>query len=227
MFANDPASMADGEPVAGPRVLEAKQARSQRTLERLLDAAESALSELGVEGATVPEIAGRAGMSVGVVYRRFRDKDALLQAVYARFFERSLALNRAALDPRLWEGRGAREIVATVVAGMVRGHAQYRGLLRGLFAYAEAQPDPRFRTQVEELNRAAVAQVITLLLARRDELAHPDPEGAVEFVLLVVAATLNRWLQSGTTSAFPYADAGSLTAELTQLATSYLGIGAS
>jgi hypothetical protein len=110
---------------------------------------------------------------------------------------------------------------------MVRGHAQYRGLLRGLFAYAEAQPDPRFRAHVEQLNQAAVAQVTTLLLARRDELAHPDPEGAVGFVLLVVAATLNRWLQSGTASAFPYGDADRLATELTQLTTSYLGIRAS
>ena len=61
-----------------------KQARSKRTLERLLDAAEEVLSHDGLEGATVPAIARRACLSVGVVYRRFPDKDALLRTVYER-----------------------------------------------------------------------------------------------------------------------------------------------
>jgi len=42
----------------------------------------------GAEAATVPAIAERAGASVGAVYRRFPDKDALLRAVCERFLER-------------------------------------------------------------------------------------------------------------------------------------------
>lgn len=43
-------------------------------------------------------------MSVGNVYKRFRDKDSLLQAVYERFFLDSFAANEFALDPAKWEG---------------------------------------------------------------------------------------------------------------------------
>jgi AcrR family transcriptional regulator len=56
--------------------LEAKQARSRLTLHRLLSAAEALLEHGGLEAATVPAIAETAGVSVGVVYRRFPDKDA-------------------------------------------------------------------------------------------------------------------------------------------------------
>jgi len=62
-------------------------------LERLLTAAERTLETAGLEGATVPAIARRAGMSVGNVYKRFADKDALLRAVYERFFSEALASN--------------------------------------------------------------------------------------------------------------------------------------
>ncbi|MEA2761171.1 MAG: hypothetical protein QOD47_455, partial [Gemmatimonadaceae bacterium] len=44
------------------------QERGRNTLQRLLDAAEQTLEADGLEGATVPAIAGRAGMSVGNVY---------------------------------------------------------------------------------------------------------------------------------------------------------------
>ena len=64
----------------------AKQARSRLTVHRLLSAAEALLEHGGLEAATVPAIAETAGVSVGVVYRRFPDKDALLRAVYERFF---------------------------------------------------------------------------------------------------------------------------------------------
>src|SRR5204863_1109051 len=65
----------------------AKQARSRLTVHRLLSAAEALLEHGGLEAATVPAIAEAAGVSVGVVYRRFPDKDALLRAVYQRFFQ--------------------------------------------------------------------------------------------------------------------------------------------
>src|SRR5713101_8034651 len=64
-----------------------KQARSRLTLHRLLSAAEALLDHGGLEAATVPAIAKAAGVSVGVVYRRFPDKDMLLRAVYQRAFE--------------------------------------------------------------------------------------------------------------------------------------------
>jgi AcrR family transcriptional regulator len=221
-----PESSRAADPGDAALVYAPKQARSRRTLDRLLDAAAATLAELGVEGATVPAIAERAGMSVGVVYRRFRDKDALLRAVYGQFFESSLERNRAALASARWAGVPAVQIVATVVGGMVRGHDEYRGLLRALFAYAQTHPDAEFRRQTEALNAAAIAQVTSLLLERRTELSHPDPERAVGLALLVVASALYRRVQVDVEASRPYADAGELTTELTRMVVQYLGIDA-
>ena len=50
-----------------------QQARSQETLDRILDAAERLVSEKGFEDTTVADVVARAGSSVGAFYTRFRD----------------------------------------------------------------------------------------------------------------------------------------------------------
>ena len=51
-----------------------QQARSQETLNRLLDAAEQLVAEKGFDDTPVAEVARRAGSSVGAFYSRFREK---------------------------------------------------------------------------------------------------------------------------------------------------------
>ena len=59
-----------------------RQARSQHTLDRLLDAAEALVHEKGgFDDVPIAEIVRRAESSVGSFYSRFPDKDALLQAM--------------------------------------------------------------------------------------------------------------------------------------------------
>ena len=171
-----------------------KQARGQETLERLLAAAEEILERDGLDAATVPAIAVRAGVSVGTVYKRFPDKDALLRAVYQRFFERSAEHNRAALDPAHWAGVPVHSIVRSLVAGMVRGYVQNRALLRSLLLYAETHEDPEFRRRAEALRTATFRGVAELLLARRDEIRHSNPAEAIEFALYVLGLTLRGML---------------------------------
>jgi len=74
-----------------------KQARSLETVQRLLDAAEQLLETEGLEAATVPAIAKKARVSVGVVYRRFPDKDTLLRAVWERFLAQKREQTQAIL----------------------------------------------------------------------------------------------------------------------------------
>ena len=57
-----------------------RQARSQLTDRRLMDATLSLMREGGLGACTAPEIARRAGVAVGTIYRRFADKDELVGA---------------------------------------------------------------------------------------------------------------------------------------------------
>jgi len=93
---------------AAPRT----RADAVRNYERVLSAASEVLAEKGAE-AGVPEIAARAGVGKGTVYRCFPTKEHLVAAVAterARWFERQA--RAAAADPDPW--RAFAEFMASV-----------------------------------------------------------------------------------------------------------------
>src|SRR5215212_9588873 len=101
-----------------------QQERSRETAARLLEAAEAVLEKRGLKGASVPEIARRAGVSPASIYRRFVDKDGLLREVFERFFERAIQTNNAALDPACWRATSLEKSVRALVTGMVAAYSQ-------------------------------------------------------------------------------------------------------
>ena len=62
----------------------AVQARSRATVERILDSAMSLVAERGAEGATMTEIAQRAGVVIGSLYQYFPDKAGVMAALFER-----------------------------------------------------------------------------------------------------------------------------------------------
>lgn len=168
-----------------------KQERSRLTLYRLLSAAEALLNEGGLDAATVPAIAETAGVSVGVVYRRFPDKDALLRAVYERFFEKMELQNRASLQA-VWQMKlPLTAMVRGMMVGMVAAYRRHRRLFRALHRFAREHPDPKFRRQAQLVNAQALNGIATLMMVHRERIHHPDPETAIRFGLLCVASTLH------------------------------------
>lgn len=168
-----------------------KQARSRLTLHRLLSAAEALLEHGGLEAATVPAIAKAAGVSVGVVYRRFPDKDTLLRAVYERVFTTLAEQNIARLNSVRLLDLPFTALARGIILGIAEGYRQKRGLIRALVHYARTHPDPEFRRSAQRLNRSTMRAVVALLMSRRDQIRHPDPEMAIEFGLITVAAVLH------------------------------------
>jgi AcrR family transcriptional regulator len=172
------------------------QERGRNSLERLLAAAEQTLESAGLEAATVPAIAARAGMSVGNIYKRFPDKDSLFQAVYDRFFSDAFAANEFALDPAKWEGIQTAEVVSTLVTGMIEGYRSRRSLIRALLLYAQAHPDAEFRSHAEQLRLQSLELFERLLRDRRAEIGHPHPERAIRFVVMLLAHALQNAVMS-------------------------------
>src|SRR6516162_1500631 len=78
-----PAPVPDGGPAevqAGePRAM---RADAQRNYQRLLGAAAAAFAERGADDVSLEEIARRAGVGIGTLYRHFPTRQALLEAVY-------------------------------------------------------------------------------------------------------------------------------------------------
>lgn len=72
-----------------------RDARENR--ERILEAARSVFAEHGTD-ASVEEIASRAGVGMGTLYRRFPTKDALIDAVFEEHLDHIAAAAAQALD---------------------------------------------------------------------------------------------------------------------------------
>ncbi len=157
------------------------QARSQETLERLLEATEELVSEKGFDSATVSDIVRRANSSVGAMYARFTDKDSLLVCLHERFCEQALATTEAALEPARWDGATINEILATALPFVVHVYRQKRGLIRAFFV--RGCTDHAFAERAGRVGQAISERLIELLIARRDEIKHPDPVLAVDFAL--------------------------------------------
>ena len=159
----------------------ARQERSQRTLERLLDAAEVVIREKGFADATVADIARRADCSVGTFYRRFRDKRALLHALDERFAEEFRATMEEAVAPERWQGAPIVEILAGYIEFALKQGRTSAALQRA--ALVMSVRDATFAERHMRLVRELHERLRELLWARRDEIGHPEPTLAIEFVL--------------------------------------------
>lgn len=74
-----------------------QQERGQRRVEQILDAAESVFAEVGVGAATMQLIADRAESSVGSLYHFFPNKEAIVEALGARYAESVRQTNEEAM----------------------------------------------------------------------------------------------------------------------------------
>jgi AcrR family transcriptional regulator len=72
--------------------------------QRLLTAAHEIFRERGLS-ATLEDVAGHAGVGIGTAYRRFANRDALIDALFEEMIARVAALAaEAAEDPDAWRG---------------------------------------------------------------------------------------------------------------------------
>ena len=89
-----------------PRTSYRHDGRARQLIEMTIDS----LAEVGFSGTTLAEIAGRAGVSAGLVAHYFKDKNGLLEATFrALVFELSESVRmrlRSADGPRARGSRG-------------------------------------------------------------------------------------------------------------------------
>src|SRR5678809_195205 len=79
--------------------LEPQQERSRESLRKLLKATTEVLGQHGVERTTIPRIAQHAGLTPGAVYRRFHDKDELIETAILGILQRQDERLRATMTP--------------------------------------------------------------------------------------------------------------------------------
>lgn len=129
------------------------RADAARNRELILQTARKCFAERGLS-VTLNDIAHEAGVGVGTVYRRFADKDSLIEALLATKFE---ALNAAAtiaaeeLDPR--------ESLRVYLMGVFAFRARDRALADAIVRAGKARP-----SVLQERDR--LEQQVSVIIAR-------------------------------------------------------------
>ena len=196
-----------------------QQERSQRTLERLLDAAEAIILEEGVEAANVAAVAKRAKSSVGAFYARFADKETLVRAVCERFAVQARATMDAVLDQARWQGQPLETVFATGLRFMLRMARERRPLLSGLLIYASR--DERLSSSIDGLVEHFGERFHTFLSARNELPVHGKPELPLSVLSAVILSTVEAHAMRHPAHVAKMTDAA-YAEELTRLCLSYL-----
>jgi AcrR family transcriptional regulator len=208
--------------------LDPKQARSRESTRKLLRAAAEVLGQRGVEGTTIPRIARHAGLTPGAVYRRFADKDALIETMIIGILERSDERLRTALTPAMARQIPLPVLVDQLIESMLISYRANAGLIRSLRQFAQAQGQTRFVAKVCRIEMRTLRYIVDLLLEHRRQIRHPDPERALFFAnamlvgalteLIVMDRDMKNW------RAVMPKDHQTLKAELKRLFLNYLGV---
>jgi AcrR family transcriptional regulator len=167
-----------------------KQNRSRETLKRLLRAATEILETKGLEAATIPQIAARAGLSPGTVYRRFRDKDALLRTLVLETLRTADRHAEERLSSEAARQSAFPDMVRTVITTTLQSYRKHTRLLRAFTQFTRSHPSAAFRKQADDLEVRNFRRVAAFLLLKRSQIRHPNPELAVSFALMLVGLAL-------------------------------------
>ena len=172
-----------------------QQQRSRDSLERVLKAGLEVLQEDGFIGFTVQKVSKRAKVSIGSIYARLPNREALILAVYewamAWSVEPDQGFERAAVQ----QYNSPRERIETIVLEFALLNLSHTSEFR-IFARQAAVHDEIFaRANVK--TREVRSRFIAALGSSRDDVRHDDPERALAFVFTMVFSSIMRRISHG------------------------------
>jgi AcrR family transcriptional regulator len=172
------------------KTLQPQQERSRESERKLLKAAAEVLGQHGVNGATIPRIARHAGLTPGAVYRRFRDKDELLETAILGILERQDERTKVGLEPRAAAQIPLPVFADQLIGSMVISYRANAALLMAMRQFVQTRQGSEFWKKASAQEIRTVRRVVDLILTHRDEIHHPQPRMAVSLALMMVISTL-------------------------------------
>jgi AcrR family transcriptional regulator len=133
------------------------RADAQRNYDKLVAAAREVFAERGAEG-SLDEIAKRAGVGPGTLYRHFPTRDDLIDALMRDWTERVAADSVAAVEADM----PAREMLQRWFADLVRHMTLHRGAAAKLSAAMDDPSSPIYRKcqMLGEANDRVISHLI-------------------------------------------------------------------
>lgn len=169
-------------------IAEPRQARSRRTLARIIDAFEHALLTQTFEEVTVGAICKRAGCSVGTFYGRVESKDVLLEHLRERMFTEVRGTLAELFSPDRARTMSLPQLIREQLAVLIDFHHERRGVLRAVIVQARRQT--AFAGPTKAFNTAVLRLVTASWLEHREAIGHDDPVTATEQAALMIAGYL-------------------------------------
>lgn len=189
-----------------------RQARGQRRMVELTDAAAVVFAEVGYAKATTNAIAKQAGVSPGTLYQFFANKEALADALAERYRGELAAAHRKAFDPAAAQ-LPLPELVDRMIRPMVEVNLANPGF-KALFGSADL-PE-RLTAPTRALQQAVTGKVAEVLAARAPMLAPDQLQTSAAVATQIFAALL------GTIVSSPPATRETWITELNRALTGYL-----
>lgn len=165
----------------------ARQDRSLRTQERILDAMEALLAEPDAGEITMERLAERAHVSIGAIYKRFRGKESLLPLVLERVQEQQFQRLREFVARPGWSDVGLAERVHVLLAAFADSQERRRQLIRTLVVGHWQSPD---RAPMEARSAELIGTMHAWLAECSAEIRHPDPRLALSLGLFTTLQAL-------------------------------------
>jgi AcrR family transcriptional regulator len=210
------------------KTLAPQQERSRESLRKLQKATAEVLGQHGVEGTTIPRIAQHAGLTPGAIYRRFHDKDALLEATILGILERQEERMKTGLTPAAAGQIPLPVFADQVIGGMVLSYRVNAALLRAMRQFVQSRVHTAFYKKATKIEARSFEHVVGLFMAHRKDIKHPDPRTAISLALMMVSSTLFDWvvmpMDVGVWKSFLPKDDQAIKRELTRAFLSYLGV---
>lgn len=153
------------------------------TRDRIIAEARVLFAERGYGGATTAELARRAGIAEGTIYRHFKSKDDLFVACVESLFDHVGREEAAGLR----EGTSLRSAVWTLLQSRVRLISANLDIFDILFSEACHRPD-LLRNAFERAVKVEAEQVAPVLKKFADLGQIRHPSDVTEFVLGITAA---------------------------------------
>ncbi|MGE5322731.1 MAG: TetR/AcrR family transcriptional regulator [Actinomycetota bacterium] len=210
------------------KTLEPQQERSRESLQKLSRAAIEVLGQHGVEGTTIPRIARHAGLTPGSVYRRFPDKDALLESAILGMLERQDE-NLRTMTPEMTREIPLRVFADQIINSVVVGYRARAPLLRALRQFVRGRGKTPFGKKASRLELRTFERLVDLFMTHADRIQHPDPRAAISMALMMVISTAFELVaahqdMSAWKHLFPVNDDQALKRELVRGFLRYLGV---
>jgi AcrR family transcriptional regulator len=189
------------------------QARSRATVEIILDATVRIFENEGAEAATTSRIAEVAGVSVGTLYQYFGSRDAVLDALQDREFERATSMMQNVLaNP---DGASHQTIARSVVEGLL-GLYRAAPALHRVLAVEGLRVTPAERVQA--FDARIVGGIKAFLVNAGPRIRRSDVDAAAFVVYQSVRAAMLAYLIEQP----PGVNERALVDELTDLVVRYL-----